>query len=110
LRQITVPGTFRGEWFQKKPPVTCSGSRFAASHVSLALQRSNGSRCCHREDGYLNQLADAIEMIGQHLRDSIASLLNGIIELCADPCISRGWDLHTPYINIIEENGTEVYQ
>jgi hypothetical protein len=40
-------------------------------NITSLLAKIDDSIAAHREHGDPNQLADAIEMIGQHLRDSI---------------------------------------
>jgi hypothetical protein len=85
-------------------------SRFAASHVHLLCAQQHGSVGAILKTVNLHQLADTIEMIGQHSRDSLRVSLNGIIELLHHLCMSGRRDLHTLYINVIEYNGTEVYQ
>jgi hypothetical protein len=42
--------------------------------IGSLLAKIDDSATAHRDHGDPNQLADAIEMIGQHIRDSIADL------------------------------------
>jgi hypothetical protein len=42
--------------------------------IGSLLAKIDDSAAAHRDHGDPNQLADAIEMIGQHIRDSIADL------------------------------------